>query len=290
MDDSSLEEPYRLIYEEDAQVDSSSDGYSLYDFSWTNNFPVDILDYQAGELQYLYEMSFTFFGLDQTYIGKVFENPARQLFGSYCFEREGFIEAGSKGKFEYEFTRITWKSEVYRLSANQASRPKTLQLGALPLWETQPLQVIPLQTYGQVEPVPLTARSVGSEEGWGGGIFNSGELIYTWNTESDAELEITKRFPVIPTAPLETTIAAEQLKFKLEKAELLLNEKLGRYSNSIDLGTIELVRERSKIFLTLYQGVSANITFKIYQCGLYRTLTPLPIYPTPPPGGGGGGA
>jgi hypothetical protein len=182
-----------------------------------------------------------------------------------------------------------WRSEIYNLSANQASRPKTLQLGALPIWEIEPLQVVALQTYGQVEPVPLTGRSVGTENGWGGPYTEGGDLVGVWSTDSDAEIAITKRFPVIPTSPLETTIAKEQLRLKLEKAEFLINEKLGRYQNSIDLGTITMYRERSKILLTFYQGVSADFTFKIYQSGLYRELNPLPIYPPapdPPPGGG----
>jgi hypothetical protein len=286
---STLEDPYRLIFEEDGYLDYSDDGLAQLDYSWTNTFPVDVLDYQAGQLQFIYELSLTFAGTDQNYIGQVIENPTRRQFGSYCFAREGFIEADSRGIFEYDLTRLVWRSEIYNLSANQASRPKTLQLGALPIWEIEPLQVVALQTYGQVEPVPLTGRSVGTENGWGGPYTEGGDLVGVWSTDSDAEIAITKRFPVIPTSPLETTIAKEQLRLKLEKAEFLINEKLGRYQNSIDLGTITMYRERSKILLTFYQGVSADFTFKIYQSGLYRELNPLPIYPPapdPPPGGG----
>jgi hypothetical protein len=289
MPQTTLVDPYVLVLNTDKQIPSSSNGVAQSDLIWNNDFPIVRLDYEAGSLQYLYELSCTFTGLDQTYIGQVIENPNRQQFGSYCFEREGFVEAGSREILQYKKTRIIWRSERYLLSSNQASRPKNMQLGAKPILETWPTEVIPLQTYGQVEPVPLTGRSVGSENAWGGLITEGGNLKYAWNTESDAEIAITKRFPVIPTSPLETTIAREKLRFVVDKADIVFNEKESRYRNNQDLGIMKLGRERNKILFTLYQGVGANLTFKIYQCGLYRNVTALPVYPDPPPTGGGGG-
>lgn len=289
MPQSTLAVPYREIYTADRQIPAEAQGYGMYDLSWNNEIDLDIMDYQAGDIQLHYQLSITLTNVNQSYIGQVMENPKRRLLGSYVFQREGFVEAESKRPLEYEKTRIIWNSEIYRLSLNQASRPKTLQLGAKPIIEMWPNQAVSIETYGQVEPIPLTGRSVGSEEGWGGPITENGDLKYVWSTSPDAEIAITKRFPVIPTAPLESILNKEELRFVVDKAEILFNEKLGIYNNARDLGILKMTKERNVISFTLYQGVGANLTFKIFQCGLYRNHVDLPVYPVPPPGGGGGG-
>jgi hypothetical protein len=289
MVESFLEIPYRETLNQDGQIEPEFEGYHFFEIATNNNYDIDRLDYEVGSVQWVHELSLSFYGLDQEYIGKVFEEPSRYQFGSYVFEREGFAESGSREVLQYEKTRIVWRTEIYNLSRNQAARPKSIQYSAKPLLTIEPVQTISLESNGFVRPVPLTGVFRNEVAGFGlnGGISLSSGAIGSWSTSNQSFVVIGPTAGGPEPGPLETLIDKEELLFQLKDSEIALGERKSRY-DAIDLGTLIAEKERTKIIFTLYQGIGADYTYKIYQCGIYRDSPQLPIYPNPSPGGGGG--
>jgi hypothetical protein len=290
MVESYLEIPYRETLNQDGEIEPEFEGFRFFEIATNNNYEIDRLDYEAGSVQWIHELSLSFYGTDQEYIGKVFEEPQRYQFGSYVFEREGFVEAGSRQILQYDKTRIVWKTNLYNLSRNQAARPKSIQYSAKPLLQLQPAQTISLESNGFVRPISLTGYFRNEVAGFGllGDLILSSGESGSWATSNQSFVVIAPTPGGPEPGPLETLIDKEELLFQVKDSEIALGERKSRY-DAIDLGTLIAEKERTKILLTLYQGISANYTYKIYQCGIYRNNPQLPIYPNPPAGGGGGG-
>jgi hypothetical protein len=290
MSQTTLNDPYRLIDEFFDSVPASAEGFQNFDITWSNDLPIDSIDYQNGQYQLVFELELNAYGLEQSYIGLVVENPERYQYGSICFERDGYVEGGSREILQYGSTRYIWRTEVYRLSDHAAAKPKSFQLAELPALEVELVQPLNLNTVGRVELVPHKAVPVGGDNAVKGEWIdiNQQDQFGTFQLGSDSELTIGKQFPLIPTDPLSTVIGIEQSKMQLTEGLLKISEIRKDYETE-QVGTINMYKERDAAKLTLYQGVACDYVLRIYQTGIFTDIQSLPTYPTSGGGSGGGG-
>lgn len=271
-------------------IPASNDGPRKFDIAINNTFPLDKLDFAVGKIKVKYELELEFSGTEQTYIGKVFENPDRFQFGTYCLSRNGFVKAETRHLLEYKKQLITWDSEIYYLSLNIAAMPRTIrdiERGTIELLNDTRIE---FGIDGEMEIGTLTAYLVYNDGGRGGifgtlagsdgaGDLNSTTFNGAWRADDDCKINIRK---IIPGTPLSGVIGIETISlkgFSLQK----LGEQL--YDISDKTGEITLYKEMDKIHFHLYQGIGAEGTLKSIKCGVFQSETPNPIYS---PGGGGG--
>jgi hypothetical protein len=273
-------------------IPPSNDGARKFNITINNTFPLDKLDFAVGQIKIRYELEMDFSGTDQTYIGKVFENPDRFQFGTYCFSRNGYVKADTRQLLEYKKQLIIWESEVYSLSLNMAAMPRKIKDIELTKIELENDEAFEFGVGGEMDLGPLKAFLV-YNDGGRGGIFGtlafsdgSGDPGSTtangaWRADPDCMINITK---ILPGSTLFGNIQVGAL-HQLGTATNNLGEIL--YDISDKTGEITLYKELDKVHFHLYQGIGAEATLKSVKCGVFQSEVPNSIY-TPPNGGGYG--
>lgn len=283
--DSSFERPFIAIEQIPRNLVPQSEGIGQYDITGSGLIPVTIADLLHGSIRCRRRMQISFSGTEQSYIGKVVENPDRRILGGYSLSSSGFTNASTAHQFHYKneqvvledvVTPVLWPSaqisDAYSVVGNPLMR---LNIENDAYIRANRLDYIPKyfspgnSNTGEV-PSPLGFVSGGTQgQGILTAIATTGELTAGGGVNTGGSVVTNRYYPIEGhLVPGDLPLFGEMKGFEMRsKGEQLATETIVGNLKPFDYESINI---------WLRQGVGANITIFTEKIGLYNNRAARP--------------